>query len=99
MSAAGWPRRCGPAPWLGAGRARRSQTLSPLRPRSMPRSPSSRAGHTATTSGRNQTLAQAQQAVAATLLWDLRAPAGWLPRDGVDWLRVLAGWFESRERR
>jgi hypothetical protein len=42
----------------------------------------------------NHTLAQAQQAVAATLLWDLRVLAGWLLRDGADRLRVLAGWFE-----
>ena len=42
----------------------------------------------------DHTLAQAQRAVAATLLWDLRVLAGWLPRDGADRLRVLAGWFE-----
>jgi hypothetical protein len=42
----------------------------------------------------DHTLAQAQWAVAATLLWDLRVLAGWLPRDGADRLRVLAGWFE-----
>jgi hypothetical protein len=41
-----------------------------------------------------QTLAAAQHAVAATLLWDLRVLAGWLPRDGVDLLRTLACWFE-----
>jgi len=39
-------------------------------------------------------LASAQHAVAATLLWDLRVLAGWLPRDGVSLLRLLAGWFE-----
>jgi hypothetical protein len=32
--------------------------------------------------------------VAATLLWNLRVFAGWLPRDGGERLRVLAGWFE-----
>ena len=41
-----------------------------------------------------QTLAEAQHAVAATLLWNLRVFAGWLPRDGGERLRVLAGWFE-----
>jgi hypothetical protein len=42
----------------------------------------------------DHTLAQAQRAVAATLLWDLRVLAGWLPHGGADRLRVLAGWFE-----
>jgi len=36
----------------------------------------------------------AQHAVAATILWDLRVLAGWLPPDGVSLLRLLAGWFE-----
>lgn len=40
------------------------------------------------------TLAAAQHAVAETMLWDLRVLAGWLPRDGVSLLRLLAGWFE-----
>jgi hypothetical protein len=39
-------------------------------------------------------LAAAQHAVAETILWDLRVLAGWLPRDGVSLLRLLAGWFE-----
>jgi len=39
-------------------------------------------------------LGAAQHAVAATILWDLRVLAGWLPRDGVSMLRLLAGWFE-----
>lgn len=39
-------------------------------------------------------LAAAQHAVAGTILWDLRVLAGWLPRDGVSLLRLLAGWFE-----
>jgi hypothetical protein len=39
-------------------------------------------------------LAAAQYTVAATILWDLRVLAGWLPRDGVTLLRLLAGWFE-----
>jgi ATP synthase (C/AC39) subunit len=39
-------------------------------------------------------LAAAQHAVAEAILWDLRVLAGWLPRDGVSLLRLLAGWFE-----
>jgi hypothetical protein len=39
-------------------------------------------------------LAAAQHAIAETILWDLRVLAGWLPRDGVGLLRLLAGWFE-----
>jgi hypothetical protein len=39
-------------------------------------------------------LAAAEHAIAATILWDLRVLAGWLPRDGVSLLRLLAGWFE-----
>jgi hypothetical protein len=41
-----------------------------------------------------QTLAEAQQAIAGTILWDMRVLAGWLPRGGVSLLRALAGWFE-----
>lgn len=41
-----------------------------------------------------QDLAAAQHAVAACLLWNVRVLAGWLPREGVDALRVLARWFE-----
>ena len=41
-----------------------------------------------------QPLGATQHAVAATLLWDLRVLAGWLPREGVDLLRTLACWFE-----
>lgn len=41
-----------------------------------------------------QTLPAAQHAVAATLLWDLRVLAGWLPTDGGRLMRPLAGWFE-----
>ncbi len=41
-----------------------------------------------------QSLAQAQHAIAATLLWHLRVLAGWLPREGVSVMRVLAGWAE-----
>ena len=44
--------------------------------------------------GRGQELAAAQHEVAATLLWDLRVLAGWLPRDGVRLLRTLGAWFE-----
>ncbi|MFC0530515.1 hypothetical protein [Phytohabitans kaempferiae] len=39
-------------------------------------------------------VAAAQRAVAEALLWDLRVLAGWLPREGVEALRALAGWFE-----
>ena len=39
-------------------------------------------------------LAAAQHAVAETILWDMRVLAGWLPREGVSLLRLLAGWFE-----
>lgn len=41
-----------------------------------------------------QSLEEAQQAVAETLLWNLRVLAGWLPGPGVEVLRVLSGWFE-----
>lgn len=41
-----------------------------------------------------RSLAAAQHSVAETILWDLRVLAGWLPRDGVGLLRLLAGWFE-----
>ncbi|WP_326648138.1 MULTISPECIES: hypothetical protein [unclassified Streptomyces] len=39
-------------------------------------------------------LAQAQRAVSATLLWHLRVLAGWLPYTGTDALRLLAAGFE-----
>ncbi|MFD5493889.1 hypothetical protein ACFYY3_33735 [Streptomyces sp. NPDC001812] len=39
-------------------------------------------------------LAEAQQAVAATLLWHLRVLAGWQPRGGAAVIRVLAAGFE-----
>jgi hypothetical protein len=42
----------------------------------------------------DHTLAQAQHAVLATLLWHLRVLAGWSPREGADMLRLLAGAFE-----
>jgi len=41
-----------------------------------------------------QPLAAAQREIADTVLWNLRVLAGWLPRDGVRLLRVLAAWFE-----
>jgi hypothetical protein len=37
---------------------------------------------------------EAQRAVAETTLLNLRILAGWLPRDGLEVLRVLAAWFE-----
>ena len=40
------------------------------------------------------TLAQAQHAVGATLMWHLRVLAGWLPSDGVNAVRLLAAGFE-----
>src|SRR5690606_12474364 len=39
-------------------------------------------------------LAEAQRRVAETLLWHLRVLAGWLPADGAQLLRLLAGWYE-----
>ncbi|HTS96153.1 MAG TPA: hypothetical protein VMI33_05995 [Streptosporangiaceae bacterium] len=39
-------------------------------------------------------LGAAQHAVAATVLWNLRVLAGWLPRGGLQLMRPLAGWFE-----
>lgn len=41
-----------------------------------------------------QSPAEAQYAVARTLLWHLRVLVGWLPPAGVAMLRALAGWFE-----
>jgi vacuolar-type H+-ATPase subunit C/Vma6 len=41
-----------------------------------------------------QTLAEAEHALAATVLWHLRVLAGWQPRAGARALRLLAGWFE-----
>lgn len=41
-----------------------------------------------------QTLAQAQHAVGAALLWNLRVLTGWLPREGVAGMRAFASWFE-----
>jgi hypothetical protein len=42
----------------------------------------------------DQTLGEAQHAVGATLLWNLRVLAGWLPRGGAETLRLLAAGFE-----
>lgn len=39
-------------------------------------------------------LAVVQHAISAGLAWDLRVLAGWLPRGGLQLMRVLAGWFE-----
>ncbi|MGB8380646.1 MAG: hypothetical protein WCG47_05230, partial [Dermatophilaceae bacterium] len=41
-----------------------------------------------------QTLAEAQHAVSATVLWNLRVLAGWVPHGDARILRVLAGGFE-----
>ena len=40
------------------------------------------------------TLSAASRGVAASLLWNLRVLAGWLPAQGAEMLRALAGWFE-----
>jgi hypothetical protein len=39
-------------------------------------------------------LADAQRAVGAALLWHLRVLAGWQPAEGSQAVRALAGWFE-----
>ncbi|WP_298460824.1 hypothetical protein [uncultured Cellulomonas sp.] len=41
------------------------------------------------------TLADAQRGAVATALWNCRVLAGWVPRDGVAVLRVLAGTVEA----
>jgi hypothetical protein len=41
-----------------------------------------------------QSLAEAQHAIGASLLWNLRVLAGWLPRDGADVVRLVAAGFE-----
>jgi len=41
-----------------------------------------------------QTLSQAQHAVSATVLWNMRVLAGWLPTGSSRILRLLAGGFE-----
>ena len=42
----------------------------------------------------DDSLAAASRGVAATLLWNVRVLAGWLPARGAETIRVLAGWFE-----
>lgn len=42
-----------------------------------------------------QSLGQAQHAVGASLLWNMRVLAGWLPRAGADVVRLLAAGFEA----
>jgi hypothetical protein len=41
-----------------------------------------------------QSLAEGQHAVGASLLWNMRVLAGWLPRAGTDVVRLLAAGFE-----
>jgi hypothetical protein len=41
-----------------------------------------------------RSLPEAQHAVAATVLWNLRVLSGWLPPAGDEVLRALAAWFE-----
>ena len=40
------------------------------------------------------TMGQAQHAVRAALLWQLRVLAGWQPRAGAELVRGLAAWYE-----
>ena len=40
------------------------------------------------------TVEQAQHAVRAALLWQLRVLAGWQPRAGAELVRRLAAWYE-----
>ena len=40
------------------------------------------------------TLEEAQREIAATVLWNLRLMAGWLPPGGVQIVQPLAAWFE-----
>ncbi|MGZ4538477.1 MAG: hypothetical protein ACXVXS_05130 [Blastococcus sp.] len=75
---------------IGAGGAR-AVAASPSLEDALATVNASPYGH-AVTAG--QSLAEAQRAVADTLLWNLRVFAGWLPPDGAQQLRVLAGWFE-----
>jgi hypothetical protein len=42
-----------------------------------------------------QTLTEAQRAVAATAVWNVRVLGGWAPREGVAMLRVLLGAVEA----
>jgi len=39
-------------------------------------------------------LADAQRAIASTLLWNVRVLAGWVPANGVGMLRIAMAWFE-----
>lgn len=55
---------------------------------SLARSPYGRSVHS------GDALPDAVRGVAATLLWNLRVLAGWLPASGAETLRLLAGWFE-----
>jgi hypothetical protein len=41
-----------------------------------------------------QSLAEAQRSVSATALWHVRVLAGWLPREGAEVVRTLAGAWE-----
>ena len=43
---------------------------------------------------RGMDLRTAQHAITRTYLWNLRVLAGWLPRPGVELVRLLAGWAE-----
>ncbi|HEV7187339.1 MAG TPA: hypothetical protein VGN28_05540 [Blastococcus sp.] len=78
---------------LGAAGAR-ALAASPSLPDALATLTASPYGHDVSA---GQTLAQAQRAVLDSVLWNLRVFAGWLPPDGGQQLRVLAGWFEIAE--
>ncbi|GLY70554.1 V-type ATPase subunit [Amycolatopsis taiwanensis] len=42
----------------------------------------------------DQTVDQAEHALAETVLWHLRVLAGWLPRSAAELMRACAAWFE-----
>lgn len=75
---------------LGAAGAR-ALAAAPSLPDALVALAASPYGHDVTP---GQTLAEAQRAVLDCVLWNLRVFAGWLPPDGGQQLRVLAGWFE-----
>lgn len=39
-------------------------------------------------------LAEVERGITASVAWNIRVLAGWLPSDGANMLRILAGWFE-----
>ncbi len=75
---------------LGAAGAR-SLAQSPSLPVALDRLVETPYGHDVK---RSHTLAEAQHAIGATLLWHFRVLAGWMPWQGTPVLRLLAGVFE-----